>query len=140
MPGHGVLVNAPKTSSGIRTVPLSSRMALELAARAGQPEDLVFPAMRGGYIDRPNYHGRMLKPAARRAGVAWVGFHTMRHTCASLLFASPEPDASGFCGGGKNVKQVQQWLGHATPAFTLERYIHLLDGGVGDADFFDGLA
>jgi integrase len=56
-----------------------------------------------------------------------VSFHTFRHTCASLLFEA-----------GRNVKQVQAWLGHADPGFTLKTYIHLMDSGVGSADFFDG--
>lgn len=66
----------------------------------------------------------VLRPAAVRAEVSWVGFHTFRHTCASLLFAA-----------GKNVKQVQVWLGHADPGFTVRTYIHLMDDGLGDADF-----
>jgi integrase len=53
-------------------------------------------------------------------------FHTFRHTCASLLFEA-----------GRNVKQVQEWLGHATPSFTLETYVHLMDEGIGDAAFMD---
>jgi integrase len=40
---------------------------------------------------------------------------------------------------GRNVKQVAEWLGHADPAFTLRTYVHLLDDGVGDAEFFDRL-
>jgi hypothetical protein len=55
-----------------------------------------------------------------------VSFHAFRHTCASLLFAA-----------GKNVKQVQEWLGHADPGFTLRTYVHLLDEGLGDADLMD---
>jgi hypothetical protein len=35
------------------------------------------------------------------------------------------------------VKQVQEWLGHADPGFTLRTYVHLLDEGLGDADFLD---
>jgi hypothetical protein len=38
---------------------------------------------------------------------------------------------------GRNVKQVQEWLGHADPGFTLRTYVHLMDAGVGDAEFFD---
>jgi len=68
----------------------------------------------------------VLKPAAERAGVPWIGFHTFRHTAASLLFA-----------GGKNVKQVQEWLGHHDAAFTLKTYVHLMDEGLGEADFLD---
>jgi len=56
----------------------------------------------------------------------WVTFHTFRHTCASPLFAA-----------GRNIKQVSDWLGRADPAFTLRTYGHLLDAGIGNADFFD---
>lgn len=36
-----------------------------------------------------------------------------------------------------NSKQVQEWLGHSDPAFTLSTYVHLMDDGLGGADFFD---
>jgi hypothetical protein len=36
-----------------------------------------------------------------------------------------------------SVKQVQEWLGHATPSFTLETYVHLMDEGIGDATSMD---
>jgi len=55
-------------------------------------------------------------------------FPHVRHTCASRLFAA-----------GKNVKQVQEWLGRADPAFTLRTYVHLLDEGLGDAEFMDAV-
>jgi hypothetical protein len=42
-------------------------------------------------------------------------------------------------GAGKNVKQVQEWLAHHDPGFTLRTYVHLVDGGLGDADFLDDL-
>jgi integrase len=60
--------------------------------------------------------------------VTWVSFHTFRHTCASLLFEA-----------GRNVKQVADWLGHADPTFTLRTYVHLMDDGLGDADFLDAV-
>lgn len=68
----------------------------------------------------------VLAPARESVGLPWVTFHSLRHTCASLLFAE-----------GKNVKQVQEWLGHADPGFTLREYIHLMDEGVGDVAFMD---
>jgi integrase len=42
-------------------------------------------------------------------------FHTLRHTCATRLFEL-----------GLNAKQVQVWLGHHSPAFTMATYVHLL--------------
>jgi integrase len=58
-----------------------------------------------------------LRPAAEEAGVSWIGFHTFRHTAASLLFAR-----------GADVVQVPRWLGHSDAAFTLRTYVHWLGG------------
>jgi hypothetical protein len=33
---------------------------------------------------------------------------------------------------GHNAVQVQRWLSHHSPAFTLATYVHLLDGDLGD--------
>jgi hypothetical protein len=60
------------------------------------------------------------------AGVPWVGFHTFRHTCATTLFRR-----------GLNAKQVQVWLGHHSPAFTLATYVHFLADDLPDASFLD---
>jgi integrase-like protein len=54
--------------------------------------------------------------------------NTLRHTCATELFK-----------GGLNAKQVQVWLGHHSPAFTLATYVHLLPEDLPDADFLDSL-
>jgi integrase len=64
----------------------------------------------------------VLKPAAEVVGTPWAGFHTFRHTCASLLFAD-----------GRNAVQVQRWLGHHSAALTLATYVHLMDDGLGSA-------
>ena len=86
----------------------------------------LFASVTGTELNRPNLAGRVLKPAAAAAGLPWVSFHTFRHTCASLLFAA-----------GKNVKQVQEWLGHSDPGFTLRTYVHLMDEGLGEPTFLD---
>ena len=75
-----------------------------------------------------NHYRDVLHPVAVRAGLPWVSFHNFRHTCASLLFAA-----------GKNVKQVQVRLWYAGTGFTVGTYIHLMDEGLGDADFLDGV-
>jgi hypothetical protein len=45
----------------------------------------------------------------------------LRHTVASRLFAE-----------GRNAVQVQHWLDHHSASFTLDTYVHLLDGDLGD--------
>ncbi len=92
-----------------------------------KPDDvLVFSDAKGEHLAYHRVEHNVLTPAAKKAGVPWVTFHSFRHTCASLLFAA-----------GRNVKQIQQWLGHADPGFTLRTYVHLIDDGLGDADFLD---
>jgi integrase len=120
-------VGPPKTRFGRRTLPLTPSTcqllwALRKQTRAGDG-DLVFTSPRGGRVDASNLMERVLKPAARAAGVGdWIGFHTFRHTCATLLFKR-----------GLNAKQVQVWLGHHSAAFTLQTYVHLLSSDLPDA-------
>ena len=40
---------------------------------------------------------------------------------------------------GLNAKQVQVWLGHHSPAFTLATYVHLLADDLPDPHFLDQL-
>ena len=75
----------------------------------------------GTILDPDNVADRVLAPACAAAGAEWAGFHTFRHTVASRLFAE-----------GRNVVQVQRWLGHHSPSFTLDTYVHLLDGDLGE--------
>jgi integrase len=114
-------VGPPKTRFGRRTLKLtpSAKEALKRrreSCRAGDG-DLVLTNASGGRVDASNLMRDVLKPAARVAGVGdWVGFHTFRHTCATLLFVKAK----------WNPKQVQLWLGHHSAAFTVDRYVHLL--------------
>jgi integrase-like protein len=75
-----------------------------------------------------NVAARVFKPAAEAAGVPWASFHTLRHTCATMLFRN-----------GVNAKQAQVWLGHHSPAFTLATYTHLLPEDLPDPSFLDDL-
>jgi integrase len=115
-----------KSRHGARTPRLSQGMARKLwTARPPKASGPMFATRNGTrYADR-NVR-RVLDAAAKRAGVPWIGFHTFRHTCASMLFEN-----------GKNIKQVATWLGHADPAFTLRIYVHLMDDGLGEVDFLD---
>lgn len=112
----------PKSKYGRRDVPLDFQVTDQLRARRGDGDALVFAAENGAPLRQENVRRRVLAPAAGEADVSWIGFHTFRHTCASLLFAS-----------GKNPKQIQRWLGHHSAAFTLDTYAHLLDEGLGEA-------
>ena len=114
---------APKSRHGARLIPLTPELAARL--RAHRPPDavddaFVFPGHDGAGSDQGSLRRRVLIPAAERAGLAGVGFHTLRHTCASMLTES-----------GLSPLRLQRWMGHRSPAFTLETYGHLIDGDLG---------
>lgn len=116
---RGGRVGPPKSRYGRRTLRLSHQLAkalweLRKTTRATE-SDLVFATRSGDRLGHSNVSCRVLKPAAQRAGVGWVTFHTFRHTCATILFRR-----------GWNAVQVQRWLGHHSPSFTLASYVHLL--------------
>jgi site-specific recombinase XerC len=120
----GILV-APKSRHGARLIPLSTALAETLRQHRpdGADDDaFVFPGRDGRASDQGSLRRRVLSPAAQRAGLGGVGFHTLRHTCASMLIES-----------GLSPLRLQCWMGHHSPAFTLETYGHLIDGDLGPA-------
>ena len=121
--GAGLVVGPLKSRHARRDLPLDLPLARRLAAHvAGRDErELMFRSTVGTILDPDNVADRVLAPACAAAGVEWAGFHTFRHTVASRLFAE-----------GRNVVQVQRWLGHHSPSFTLDTYVHLLDGDLGE--------
>ena len=112
----------PKSRHARRDVPLPAAIARALRERHRGDDELVFASDAGTPLHYSNMRRRVLLPAVEEAGASWAGFHTFRHTCASMLFER-----------GANAVQVQRWLGHHSAAFTLATYVHLLDSGVGEA-------
>ena len=121
--GEGQVIGPLKSRHARRDLPiprdLANRLHTHLAAR--DPDELVFPGLTGRPYDPHHLHLRVLAPACQEAGVEWAGFHTFRHTVASRMFAA-----------GRNVVQVQRWLGHHSPSFTLDTYVLLLDADLGE--------
>ena len=115
----------PKSEHGERAVPIPFEIVRALRERRAGSEwpedrDLVFPSLAGTPMAAENLSRRTLKPAMEEAGAPWAAFHAFRHFTASQLIAS-----------GRNIVQVSRWLGHHSPAFTLNVYAHLMDEGVG---------
>jgi len=78
--------------------------------------DLVFSTPEGRPF-RPNTVSRAWSTVASRAGVKVIRFHDARHTHASLMLKQ-----------GIHPKVVQERLGHATIAVTLDTYSHVTPG------------
>ena len=77
-------------------------------------QDLVFAWATGRPQDRAAVRRAFLKLTAR-AGFEGLRFHDLRHTAATLMLAA-----------GVNPKVASERLGHATVAFTLDTYSHVL--------------
>lgn len=112
-----IIEGPPKTPHALRTVHLPAFVveALRGMARRG---DYVFWTAGGKPPGRTDLMERFRK-ICLQAGVPPMRIHDLRHLHASLLIAS-----------GVDLKTVQSRLGHATPAFTLQVYAHV----VGDGD------
>ena len=124
----GPIFTAPKTAKSRRTVRLttgavealkrhSERQAEEIVRMDTlyQDQGLVFASEVGTPLNRHNVNFRSFKPLLERAGLPNIRFHDLRHTCATLLL-----------GRSVHPKFVQELLGHATIAITLDTYSHVL--------------
>ncbi len=60
-----------------------------------------------------NVVNRDFKPVLKRAGLADIRWHELRHTCLTILLAR-----------GTRPKFAQHLAGHASIQFTLNRYSH----------------
>jgi integrase len=74
----------------------------------------VFTSPGGGVLRNTNFRPRFFDPAAERASIPGLTPHELRHTAPSLAIKA-----------GANVKVVQQMLGHASAAMTLDVYAGL---------------
>jgi integrase len=119
----GGQLTAPKSRHGRRTISISVALAakLQMSAAGRANTDLLFTGARGAVLRPGNLRYRVMIPAAKRAGVPWARFHTLRHTCAALLIAS-----------GMGPLALQRRMGHHSAAFTLDHYGHLIDGDLGE--------
>ena len=80
-------------------------------------QGLIFTAQGGTPINPTNLRKRSFAPLLERAGLPQVRFHDLRHTYATLLLSRDV-----------HPKYVQELLGHATIAITLDTYSHVLPG------------
>jgi integrase len=121
-------VGETKTRRGRRQVNLTPRTVSALKAhRKRQLEErmtlgeiyedrgLIFSSSVGTPVNPENLVNRSFKPLLKKAGLPEIRFHNLRHTCATLLL-----------GRGVHPKLVQELLGHATIAMTLDTYSHYL--------------
>lgn len=129
--GGKLLLGEPKTKKSRRTIALTDGAVnalrqhitrqmeeMEILGDDYRDEGLVFTSEVGTLINPTNLRRRSLAKLLKRAKLPKsVRFHDLRHTCATLLFTS-----------GVHPKHVQELLGHAGIAITLDTYSHVIPG------------
>jgi integrase len=94
-----------------------------LAEYVGPESDaLVFTASKGGPLFRSAFARHVWHPAVARAGLDGFTFHGLRHSFVAILVVA-----------GCNVREVSEWAGHNSVAFTLTRYGGLFEDGSAEA-------
>ncbi len=114
-----------KTAAGRRQVRLSGEavraLREQLLARTPNELGLVFPTPGGMVWRKDNFMARVFRPAVRRANLAPLRFHDLRHTYATLMIAA-----------GAHPKLLQAQLGHTSINVTLNTYGHLFPDAFAD--------
>ena len=67
-----------------------------------------------GKLFRPDYVSRHFEIVLKNNGLRKIRFHDLRHSCASMLVLQ-----------NKNMKEIQEWMGHANIATTADTYSHI---------------
>ncbi len=124
----------PKTSHSRRRVAMTPKLALFLREykadtesmnwQLGKPltlDSLVFASPEGKPLD-PSVLSHEFHKIVKRAGLENVRFHDLRHTFASLMLLR-----------GAKPKVISEALGHASVAFTMDTYSHIIEGMQEDA-------
>ena len=96
---------------------LKSHRKRQLEEKLGVPSyddrGIVFASQYGTSLDAQNIVNRHHKPLLKRASLPPVRFYDLRHSCLSLLAQRGEP-----------IRDLQALAGHASAAFTMQRYTH----------------
>ncbi len=127
--GNGIVLQPPKSAAGLRGIAVDTGTIDMLRAHRGKQllhqmelgpafmdNGLVFPGPQGGLLD-PSVLTRNFKKVVRTAGYPKMRLHDLRHG-----------HAAGLIRAGIYPLVVQERLGHASAAFTMQVYGHVSAG------------
>lgn len=126
-PYWALVKQPPKTSSGLRTIPIppeivkilkqhkvnQDTIALKIGKSEFNKENLVFCSEVGTPLSSRNIQ-RAHYSVCNKIGLHGIGFHALRHTFATRMIEENVP-----------VKTVQYWIGHSSIEITYNIYVHV---------------
>ena len=105
---------APRAVEALRRHRISQNEERLKAGASWEDNDLIISTRKGALMRPSTVTDDHFKPLLDRVGLSRsVRFHDLRHTAATLLV-----------GRSVHPKLVQELLGHASIAITLDRYSH----------------
>ncbi|MGA2630682.1 MAG: tyrosine-type recombinase/integrase [Terriglobia bacterium] len=109
-------VGPAKTPYSEAALPLAPELVSALGnwlaqAKYRSEADFVFPSTRGGPRDADKLREKVLQPAADRAGIGKIGWHSLRHSFATALDVA-----------GARMKVAQELMRHSSITTTMDIY------------------
>lgn len=114
-----ILQKTTKSESGTRTVPLCDKAIVAIKKHMGinyngNEEEFVFASNVGKPLSYRNFN-RSINSVYKKAEIDASGFHILRHTMASLMFAKKI-----------DIKYISKFLGHSGVQITYDTYVHIV--------------
>ena len=107
-----IVIGSPKSDTSARIIPIND-YAAELCRRMNPKSPAAFVLTgTSNYMEPRTLQYRMEKYTGD-CGLEGVHFHTLRHTFATRCVEV-----------GFEIKSLSEFLGHANPTITLDRYVH----------------
>ena len=110
----GLIIDAPKTISSRRAIPLPKQLLPILKSIKKKSDALFVVSAKGKPVSVRSYQ-RSFELLLKRLNIPHKGFHSLRHTFATRALEC-----------GMDVKTLSEILGHKNPTVTLNRYAHSL--------------
>lgn len=110
----GLIIDAPKTISSRRMIPLPKQLLPILKNIKKKSDDPFVVSAKGKPVSVRSYQ-RSFELLLKKLKIPHKGFHSLRHTFATRAIEC-----------GMDVKTLSEILGHKNPTVTLNRYAHSL--------------
>ncbi len=110
----GLIIDAPKTISSRRMIPLPKQLLPIMKNIKKKSDDPFVVSAKGKPVSVRSYQ-RSFELLLKKLKIPHKGFHSLRHTFATRAIEC-----------GMDVKTLSEILGHKNPTVTLNRYAHSL--------------
>lgn len=108
-----IVETLPKSSSAVRTIPISDFLLQVLHKKSGMEKQAYILTGRSDKYVEPRLMEYHFKKIVKKLGIEHVNFHCLRHTFATRCVEA-----------GFDVKTLSVILGHSSIQITMNRYVH----------------